>query len=444
MKIYTQCSHCETVFAVTETQMAHKSGWVRCGHCKEPFNAYAQRLSDPIDTDSFIDPDAEFAGGLAAISQDAVTEMPADDEDLITAEQPREWTNFELILDHDEDETWEDADDDDAGDGAGDEDSSGLTPATELDLDYSGIEADEGPTQPADDSGDSENGADSKPAEAHGDGEVVSTGEDGETEPTQDAVRDEPGLSSPGQTEGQGSREGAVENSPGTGGESDEDQPPQSAEPPVEIVVKPYPGAGTGGPLEPELTEEQEVTIDPVFTIEENYYDFTRQARRTGRRWPRVIRVILSVIVLLLLASLLVWQLFQRYGVAWSQNTTLRPAIVQWCSVAGCPVPPLRDIRLVELVGTSISTHDEVAGALLVTIQLINRAEYEQAYPALEVSLTDREGSVVGRRTLAPREFLGLDGGEGGLPSRQLISIVLDLASPPATAVGYEVRIIDI
>jgi predicted Zn finger-like uncharacterized protein len=452
VKIYTQCSHCESVFAVTETQMAHKSGWVRCGHCKEPFNAYARRLSDPIEADSFIDPGAEFATNVVEVSPDPDAETQNEVEKSVVSERPKEWRSFELVLDSDEDEAWEESDesgdgDEDEGEGEG-EDSPDPDPAKSLDLDFSGFETDEIPAETLDtsaepdESGEEPDGdVDLSPAEAGADDGKAAVIEP--AEPEFGDVPDRPVSSTVAQEEKSDPVDGNAT------AESDEEremaasQPQEREEPSVEKVVEPYPGSASRPrvPLDTGLSEEQEVTIDPVFTIEENYYDFTRQAKRAKNSWKKII---LYVIGLLVLAGLLVWQIAERYHEVWIQNNALRPAIVQWCSVLHCEVAPLRDIRRVELVGTSISTHDEVAGALQVTIQLINRAEFEQAYPALEVSLTDRAGTVVGRRTLIPYEFLGLDSGDGNLPSRQLISIVLDLASPPATAVGYEVRIIDI
>uniref|UniRef100_UPI002631E335 zinc-ribbon domain-containing protein n=1 Tax=Thiomonas sp. TaxID=2047785 RepID=UPI002631E335 len=35
----TRCPHCQTTFKVVRDQLLLREGWVRCGHCGEPFNA---------------------------------------------------------------------------------------------------------------------------------------------------------------------------------------------------------------------------------------------------------------------------------------------------------------------------------------------------------------------------------------------------------------------
>jgi hypothetical protein len=424
--------------------MAHKSGWVRCGHCQEPFNAYAQRLSDPVEADSFIDVDA--GGGGGSLRPDSP--VPAGDPG---AEQgPGEWTKFELVLDHDED--------DDESPEAGDVEETDPTDAesetTGLDLDMSAFESDDPlPTvvtgEPATGEGGSGE-ADEEAMSLKARDEALKT--EGRPEAAPDSAGGEadraslekspvsPSVTGPGQ-EGESVKNGgpSAQDAGLEGKSGDSDLASQISQ--LERVVKPFLGIEQGASMPVESTPEQEVTIDPVFTVEEQHYDFAGQRKPARRRW---VRLLVSAVLFLSLAGLLFWQFSQRYGATWSQDERLRPAIVQWCSMVNCVVPPLRDIGTVELVGTSIATHDEVAGALQVTIQLINRATFDQAFPALEISLTNREGGVVGRRTFRPGEFLGLGSSDSDLPSRQLISIVIDLADPPDTAVGYEVRIIDI
>ena len=41
MNLYTRCPHCGTAFRVTTQQLQSSSGQVRCGHCKQVFDAFA-------------------------------------------------------------------------------------------------------------------------------------------------------------------------------------------------------------------------------------------------------------------------------------------------------------------------------------------------------------------------------------------------------------------
>ncbi len=48
MSLATSCAHCGTVFRVAQDQLTASEGWVRCGHCRQVFNAL-ERLFDLAD-----------------------------------------------------------------------------------------------------------------------------------------------------------------------------------------------------------------------------------------------------------------------------------------------------------------------------------------------------------------------------------------------------------
>jgi len=94
----TQCPHCDTRFRVTEAQVSMADGYVRCGVCKEVFNAYevadnaaleAESQPSLLDTspldnrDSILSDDSEAAQNAdeAAVSTEA-TETDARATDL--------------------------------------------------------------------------------------------------------------------------------------------------------------------------------------------------------------------------------------------------------------------------------------------------------------------------------------------------------------------------
>jgi predicted Zn finger-like uncharacterized protein len=47
MSMYTRCPHCDTHFRVSREQLQASSGQVRCGHCQQPFDAFATLTSQP-------------------------------------------------------------------------------------------------------------------------------------------------------------------------------------------------------------------------------------------------------------------------------------------------------------------------------------------------------------------------------------------------------------
>jgi hypothetical protein len=144
-------------------------------------------------------------------------------------------------------------------------------------------------------------------------------------------------------------------------------------------------------------------------------------------------------IVILLLVTL--WQIREYYLSDLAQVPAIRPVLSEFCQIAACEVPPRRDSRLIDLVGTNVETHPAVPGALRVVVSLINRAEYSQLPPLLEVTLSDRTGRVVGRRTYTPKDYVAsID--DANLEPNVVSNVTIDLATPSDSAVGYEIQLI--
>lgn len=155
---------------------------------------------------------------------------------------------------------------------------------------------------------------------------------------------------------------------------------------------------------------------------------------------PRPFKTATLSLLTVLLALLLVWQAKTFYLDELAQVPVLRPYLEYLCRPLGCAVPPRSDFAQVDLVGTSIDVNPQVPGALAITASLINRAHFSQPYPPLRVTLTDREGRVVGRRTYLPSEYLAQDAGDL-LPVREPRDVTINLAQPAENAVGYEIEL---
>ncbi|MEA3292318.1 MAG: DUF3426 domain-containing protein [Pseudomonadota bacterium] len=123
-------------------------------------------------------------------------------------------------------------------------------------------------------------------------------------------------------------------------------------------------------------------------------------------------------------------------------NDQLRPYVAGFCKIAACELPPRRDPGRFTITHTRIALHPEEPGALRINVNLINEAEFAQPYPALQLTLTDRVGRIVGRRSFRPDEYL-LQGRENLLPPRMLGKVQLDLAHPHEQAVGFEINVVN-
>lgn len=157
-------------------------------------------------------------------------------------------------------------------------------------------------------------------------------------------------------------------------------------------------------------------------------------------RIPYSVRLTSWFLGSILLLAALVWQVKQHYLEDMAQVPSLREPLKQACRYLRCTVPPRSDIKAIDLVGTNVDPHPVSPGALRVSANLINRANFVQQFPPLEITLTDKEGKVVGRRTYFPHEY------RGDAPNRMLPNVLVradfDLAQPAETAVGYEIQLV--
>ncbi len=124
-----------------------------------------------------------------------------------------------------------------------------------------------------------------------------------------------------------------------------------------------------------------------------------------------------------------------------AQDEQYRPALRLFCKVAKCTLPARRDPFRFTITNTRIDLHPQEPGALRITVKLLNQADFAQEFPELQLTLTDRVGRVVGRRTFDPTFYLGsnqlnqLDSGDLGL-------VVFDLVHPHEKAVGFVIDIV--
>ncbi len=143
-------------------------------------------------------------------------------------------------------------------------------------------------------------------------------------------------------------------------------------------------------------------------------------------------------VALFILLSL---QIKYFYVEKYAQDQSFRKYLVGFCKIASCELPPLKSPDLFTLADTKIDRHPRQPDALRVTVKLHNRAVYAQPYPDLRITLTDRDGRVVGRRSFPPQSWLAADS-ENMVGGDEQVSLLFDLARPHEKAVGFAVNIV--
>ncbi|MDP1708594.1 MAG: zinc-ribbon and DUF3426 domain-containing protein [Gammaproteobacteria bacterium] len=122
-----------------------------------------------------------------------------------------------------------------------------------------------------------------------------------------------------------------------------------------------------------------------------------------------------------------------------ARSPALRPLVEQLCTLvemfAHCAMPLRRNLTQIELQGQYVRPHPHFQNTLLVSVTLLNKAPFAQPYPALELTLADFNGALVGHRRFQPADYLlpDVDIGRGMAP-QTVTTVRLDMVTPSASA----------
>ena len=133
-------------------------------------------------------------------------------------------------------------------------------------------------------------------------------------------------------------------------------------------------------------------------------WSMNRTLRATRRTPYRTAWAILGV----LLAAILVAQVgFHYRGELVRLLPTARPLFEALCTRLDCRVPLPQRAQLVSIESSDLQADPASPNVMVLTAILRNRATFAQAYPSLELTLTDPRDQPLARRILGAADYLG-------------------------------------
>ena len=147
-------------------------------------------------------------------------------------------------------------------------------------------------------------------------------------------------------------------------------------------------------------------------------------------RWPFVVVAILLFITLLA-------QMAHHFR---SELVLRLPSLAAAYEALGIAIPLPRNPALVS-IETSDLQSDNARGLFVLQATLKNRAAYAQAWPALELSLTDTNDAVVARRVMYAAEYLPPGTTADSFPPNVDIAVRLWIEAKQLGASGYRLYI---
>ena len=405
--LQTQCPKCETRFRVTDEQLGIAKGKVRCGNCLSVFNAIEHQVmsrssSKPAPAPAQTEP--ETSGDYRTPEEDFVF---ADNPEEDASEEPYAGTKLTFSDDElsDSFRTMDGQSSTDFQDAVDD--------GTTKDVDESWAEAILQETaKPA-----------SKPAP--------------EPEPSEQAQAPEP----------------------------EPDDFDDTAEPTFDPSFDPditpdFELEAEAEPVQPApKTEQADDFYEPFGNDKE--FDFDAEDDQLGepmaatlpydnlRREPVSVRgensgklrtVIWSVVVLSLIGILVAqvaWFQFDRL----SAIPELRPFYEKGCAIAGCELKPLINVDAIQSRKLVVRTDPDNRSQLVVNAVIINRADFEQPFPAIALTFSNLNGDVVAQSIFTPDEYLAGEGQNlSAMPKDTPVRIAIDIRDPGKDAVNYNLN----
>lgn len=182
-------------------------------------------------------------------------------------------------------------------------------------------------------------------------------------------------------------------------------------------------------------THEDALDLDEVPAVLREDVARLLRKRRVGA--PALWTLLLLLAVLVLFAQIA----FETRSWWLARFPQAAPLATQLCARLGCELTSRPARTGIALVARDVREHPRYAHALLVNATLANRGDAVIAYPVIQLGVYDRNGSVVGVRRFAPREYLdaSIDIGDG-LRARSSVYVVLEIAGAGDAAESFEFK----
>ena len=192
-------------------------------------------------------------------------------------------------------------------------------------------------------------------------------------------------------------------------------------------------------PVESELTptvtgsDELETLFQQIVAAEETSHTHIEKPKPKPLRWPWLLGSLL-----LILFGLAQFAYFFRVDLA-AQLPGLKPALLGYCDLLKCTVPLPKKLDLINIESSDLDADPQQPAIVNLSAVLHNRADYVQAYPNIELSLTDIQDKVLARRIFMPSEYLKAgDDEKMGLTSNRELNIKLHLDTADLKPTGYK------
>lgn len=160
-------------------------------------------------------------------------------------------------------------------------------------------------------------------------------------------------------------------------------------------------------------------------------------ARRSSIR-PRLRASARQWALLVGLSGLLGLQIVIAERAHLATNPRWRPLVSMVCTLVRCRLPAWREPQALTLLNRDVRPMPGVAGVLQIQASFRNDARWPQAWPWLQLSLSDADGRVIGTRVLSPQDYLGQwPAAQETLAPGQAVQVAFGVREPTASTAAF-------
>ncbi|HQO28962.1 MAG TPA: DUF3426 domain-containing protein [Accumulibacter sp.] len=157
---------------------------------------------------------------------------------------------------------------------------------------------------------------------------------------------------------------------------------------------------------------------------------------RQGYRHPYILAAVLLALTLL---SQLLFHFRTPLAIA---IPGLWPTLSTLSEMMGTDMPLSRHIEQISIESSDLQIEPNKKGSLILQATLRNRADYPQAYPALELTLTDINDSVLVKRVFLPGDYLSSPAADSSAFSAHAdLDLRMWLAASEVNSAGYRLYV---
>ncbi|MCC4605708.1 DUF3426 domain-containing protein [Xanthomonas campestris] len=150
--------------------------------------------------------------------------------------------------------------------------------------------------------------------------------------------------------------------------------------------------------------------------------------RASGRQWALLVGLVGVLALQIVIAD--------RAHLA--GDARWRPLVSAACTVLRCSLPAWREPAALTLLNREVRPMHGMPGVLQIQASFRNDARWAQAWPWLQLSLSDADGRVIGTRVLAPQEYLGQAPAEQDtLAPGQAVQVAFRVREPAASTAAF-------